>query len=242
LNDLQTRLAAAVRQFWKTRLRQAKKQGSRTGKKDQGTRSAVTGGAQMDGFIELVGQILAESGLPDAAIYQKKDLELPGFFRATKEWDILVVVDGMLLASMEFKSQVGPSFGNNYNNRSEEAIGNAADLRTAYRDGAFCQSPCPWVGYLMLLEEAPASTRPLGVSEPHFSVFEEFREASYAKRYEILCQKLVRERLYDAACFLLSSETSGLKGQYKEPSVELSFARFAASLTAHASVHAKTRK
>ena len=195
----------------------------------------------MDGFIKLVAQILAESGLPDATIYHKRNLTLPGFFRATKEWDILVVVEGMLLASMEFKSQVG-SFGNNYNNRSEEAIGNAADLRTAYRDGAFRQSPCPWVGYLMLLEEAPGSTAAVGVAEPHFSVFEEFRDASYAKRYEILCQKLVRERLYDAACFLLSSETSGLKGQYKEPSVELSFARFVASLTAHAGAYAKTRK
>ena len=196
----------------------------------------------MNGFIELVGQILAASGLPDATIYHKRDLALPGFFRATKEWDVLVVVDGMLLASMEFKSQAGPSFGNNYNNRSEEAIGNATDLWTAYREGAFRQSPRPWAGYLMLLEEAAGSTAAVGVAEPHFSVFEEFREASYAKRYEILCQKLVRERLYDAACFLLSSETSGLKGQYKEPSVELSFARFVASLTAHAGAYAKTRK
>ena len=196
----------------------------------------------MNGFIELVGQILAASGLPDATIYHKRDLALPGFFRATKEWDVLVVVDGMLLASMEFKSQAGPSFGNNYNNRSEEAIGNATDLWTAYREGAFRQSPRPWAGYLMLLEEAAGSTAAVGVAEPHFSVFEEFRDASYAKRYEILCQKLVRERLYDAACFLLSSETSGLKGQYKEPSVELSFARFVASLTAHAGAYAKTRK
>lgn len=54
----------------------------------------------------------------------------------------------------------------------------------------------------MLLEEAPRSISPVEVTEPHFSVREEFRGASYAKRYELFCQKLVRERLYDAACFL----------------------------------------
>ncbi|MBN1917849.1 MAG: PaeR7I family type II restriction endonuclease [Verrucomicrobia bacterium] len=241
MDDLQPRLAAAVKQFWKTRQQQAKKQGSRTGKKDQGKRGAVTGGAQMDGMIALVGEILAESGLPDATIYRKKHIELPGFFRATKEWDILVIVDDMLLASIEFKSQVG-SFGNNYNNRTEEAIGNATDLWTAYREGAFHKSPRPWLGYLMLLEEARRSTSPVAVEEPHFPVFKEFRGASYAKRYEILCQKLVRERLYDAACFLLSNEMTGIKGQYTEPSVELSFARFVASLTAHVTAYTKTQK
>jgi hypothetical protein len=43
-------------------------------------------------------------------------MELPGYFRPTKEWDLLVILDGNLLASIEFKSQIGPSFGNNYNN------------------------------------------------------------------------------------------------------------------------------
>jgi hypothetical protein len=125
--DLKTRLADAVRQFWGTRHRQAKK----SRKKNYGTRTAVTGGAQMDGFIELVYDLLVESGLPEASVFRKSKLELPGYFRPTKEWDILVVADGILLASLEFKSQVG-SFGNNYNNRTEEALGNATDLRPIF--------------------------------------------------------------------------------------------------------------
>ncbi len=40
---------------------------------------------------------------------------------ARKKWDLLVV-EGCLIAAIEFKSQVG-SFGNNYNNRTEEALG-----------------------------------------------------------------------------------------------------------------------
>ena len=66
----------------------------------------------------------------------------------------------------------------------------------------------------MLLEDAPGSTRPVKSQEPHFKVFEEFNAASYARRYEILLTKLVRERLYDATCFLMSNSVDGLKGQY----------------------------
>lgn len=48
---------------------------------------------------------------------------------------------------------------------------------------------------------------------------------------EILLTKLVRERLYDASCFLLSPETGGLRGEFREPNPELTFSAFAASLT-----------
>ena len=56
----------------------------------------------------------------------------------------------------------------------------------------------------MLLDEAPGPMRPVRPQDPHFKVFPEFKAASYAKRYEVLLTKLVRERLYDSVCFLLS--------------------------------------
>ncbi len=141
MTDLDARVRAAVGLFWSTRDRQTKAQKTRGGS-DQGARGAVTGGAQMTGFVELIGQLVAKAGIPDAAIYTRGRLELPGFFRATKNWDMLVVADGTLLAVTEAKSQVG-SFGNNFNNRTEEAIGSAIDLWTAYREGAFASSPRP---------------------------------------------------------------------------------------------------
>jgi uncharacterized protein YfaQ (DUF2300 family) len=45
----------------------------------------------------------------------------------------------------------------------------------------------------MLLEEMRGSLRPVRAREPHFTAFPEFKEASYANRYEILLTKLVRE-------------------------------------------------
>jgi hypothetical protein len=238
---LEKRLRRAIRHFWTTRETQAEKQGSKSGSRDAGTRTAVTGGRQMNGFISLVRDYLSENGLPKTQVYCQKRLELPGWYRPEKKWDLLVVQDGQFLAGIEFKSQVG-SFGNNYNNRTEEAIGSACDLWAAYREGAFKPSARPWLGYMMLLEEAPGSSRPVRAQEPHFKVFPEFKDASYAKRYEILLTKLVRERLYDAACFLLSDRKNGPKGRYKEPSVELNFEKFMASLVARAISVARTRK
>jgi hypothetical protein len=83
---------------------------------------------------------------------------------------------------------------------------------------------------------------PVRAREPHFKVFPEFKNASYAKRYEVLLTKLVRERLYDAACFLMSSSTHGLRGVCREPSPELSFENFTVSLLAKAIAVAKTTK
>jgi hypothetical protein len=231
--DLEQRLKTAIKHFWNTRETQAQKQGAASGSKDAGFRSAVTGGAQMNGFVNLVRDLLCESGLPQAHVYCEKYVELPGWYRPEKKWDLLVVSDDKLLAGIEFKSQVG-SFGNNYNNRTEEAIGSAVDVWAAYREGAFKPSARPWLGYLMLLEQAPSSLSPVRARESHFKVFPEFKEASYAKRYEILLTKLVRERLYDAACFLMSNAEGGPKGLYTEPAAELGFQNFVASIMAKA--------
>jgi hypothetical protein len=76
--QLDVRLRAAVKHFWGTRETQTQKQGSLSGTKDAGTRSAVTGGAQMNGFISLVRDLLCESGLPKAHVYCEKYVELPG--------------------------------------------------------------------------------------------------------------------------------------------------------------------
>jgi len=241
-DDLEMAIRAAVRHSWSTRSRQAKAQGAKSGDRDRGARSAVTGGAHLDGFAELVRKLIVDAGVSDTAVYRRTRVELPGYYRAEKKWDLVVVVDGRLFATVEFKAQVGPSFGNNYNNRAEEALGNATDYWAAYREGAFKGSPRPWLGYLMLLEDAAGSTRPVSVAEPHFPVFDEFRDASYAKRYEILLTKMVRERLYDAASLILSPSSAERNGAFSEPCAELTFANFAESLVARAIAYSRTQK
>lgn len=238
LKNLPKRVSKAVAHYWMTRETQAKKQKT-SGRADQGLRSAVTGGAQMDGFISLMTEIIVDAGINERYIFHNKNLELPGFFRPTKEWDLLVVRDGQLIVALEAKSQVGPSFGNNFNNRTEEAMGSALDLWTAYREGAFNKTVKPWLGYLFLLEDCLESQRPVKVKEPHFTVFHEFRNASYTKRYELFCRKLVRERHYNFSAFLLSDRFNGAKGVYKEPAEDLTFNLYARSLVAQIAAFGK---
>lgn len=224
----------AVAHYWRTLDKQRTKQRKTGSKADRGGRAAVTGGKQMDGFCKLVKHVLIGCGLKDAHVYLSRSLELPGYFRPTKKWDMLVVHDDVLLAAMEFKSQRGPSFGNNFNNRSEEAIGTGKDLATAYREHAFGRGhPRPWAGWVMLLEDCPGSTNAVGVAEPHFEVFQEFKGTSYMKRYELLLRKLVLEKLYDSAAFLASTAVNGPKGVFTEPATDLTMRKFLAGLGGH---------
>ncbi|MBI1783726.1 restriction endonuclease [Candidatus Sumerlaeota bacterium] len=234
---LNLKIRDAVAHFWKTRRRQANMQKT-SGRRDQGNRGSVTGGAQMDGFIELISDLIVQAGVDRACIFNEKALELPGYFRPEKKWDLLVVQNERFILGLEAKSQVGPSFGNNFNNRTEEAMGSAMDLWTAFREGAFKNTVRPWLGYIFLLEDCEASRVGVRLRQPHFRAFPEFIGASYARRYEIFCRKLMRERHYDATAFMTAQTETGRQGEYEEPAQDLSFLNFVRSMLAHVSAHA----
>jgi hypothetical protein len=237
--DIERELSEAIRHFWGVRQSQKDHQGSKTGIKDAGNRSAVTGGKHADGFVRLLGKIVQEAGIPEAQVFIDNKKSLPSYFRPSKEWDIIVKAKNDLIAVIEVKSHVG-SFGNNFNNRVEEALGSATDFWTAYREATFKPSSRPWLGYLIMLEDHPKSTRPSKFRNlPHYPMRQEFQKISYARRYELFCERLVRERLYDAACFLMSSAQEGLKGKYSEPNPELNFRNMAISLSARAKAFAE---
>ena len=159
-------------------------------------------------------------------------------FSGQRRNGILVIKDGKLVAAIEAKSQVGPSFGNNFNNRTEEAMGSALDLWTAFREGAFNGGTPPFLGYFFMLEDCDASNRAVKVKEPHYKVFPEFVGATYTKRYELFCRRLSLERHYTSAAFITSKSDSGLEGIYKEPANDLNVAKFAKVLSANIGVFA----
>ncbi len=242
LGNYKAQTQQAVQTFWETR-EHAKNKQVRSGKLDQGERAGVTAGKNMDGFLSLAIDIVKLNGLPGASIQlKKKVLTLPGYFRPTKLWDMLVVNDGRLIAALEFKSQVGPSFGNNTNNRAEEAIGTAHDLWVAYREGAFGEQTKPFVGWLMLLEDAPGCRKPVSSPAPHFPVLPEYRGASYADRYDLLCRKLIQEQLYSSATLLLSPKSALTGGKYSELSELTGIKTFVTGLAAHVAAEAARLK
>ncbi|WLG33510.1 PaeR7I family type II restriction endonuclease [Pseudomonas simiae] len=233
LVDYESKTPDAIKAFWQSRV-DAKTKQMESGKADQGERAGVTGGKNMDGFIDLITEIVKKNGLAHAQIHQQKvALTLPGYFRPTKLWDIIVMHKGQLIAAIELKSQVGPSFGNNFNNRTEEAIGTAHCLWTAYREGAFGKQPRPFIGWLMVVEDAPGSRKPVRDRSPHFPTFKEFNGASYLSRYDILCQRLMQEQLYSAASLIASPRDAVGSGVHGSLSDLTSLKTFVTSLAGH---------
>jgi len=246
-NDFDASLSLAVSTFWATRSSGTSTQG--------GTRGNVIAGKNLDGFLTVVQAVAKHCGIPETSIFTngRRDLTLPGYYRPTKNWDVLIVHRQRLLAVLEFKSQVG-SFGNNFNNRTEEVIGNASDLWVAAKHGAYHPANHtkgsgrhngdprpPFLGYLMLLEECEESIRPVDVSSPHYRVFPEFNNSSYAERYCVLCERLMEQGLYKAAALMLDSQDArGAVGQHRALSDATSaknlFAQLAGQLLADAEV------
>ena len=238
LADYDRKARDSVMAFWGNRAKARQKQ-IEAGTADQGERAGVTGGKNMDGFLSLVQDLVVANGLGHAEIHHKVSLlTLPGYFRPTKLWDVLVLFEGKLIAAIELKSQVGPSFGKNFNNRTEEVIGSAHDLWTAYREKAFGEYSRPFVGWLMLVEDAPASGAPVKYRSPHFKIFQEFQGASYLKRYDILCQKLVREQLYTTAALVTSQRSAVNTGEYDSMSEMTSLRSFIAAFAGHIATEA----
>ncbi len=218
--DYTSLVSKAVRFFWGTKSRQLSDSG------DSSNRGAVVGGKQMDGFIELLKEVAIDAGVPDDYIITDKNY-LPGYFRSSKDWDMLIIApSGKLIAAIELKSQVG-SYGNNFNNRTEEAIGSAVDLWTAFREGQFPGQQAPWVGWLMLVGRDKASERIVRNHEPYFSVRPEFESASYLDRYRILCQKLILERHYTSTALVWTRDANTYGNLAEDISIQRYIASFA---------------
>jgi hypothetical protein len=233
LSNFEIKAREATQAFWGNREKARQKQVD-VGMIDKGERAGVTAGKNMEGFVALFIDIIVANGLDRTSIHLEKALlTLPGFFRPTKIWDILVIYNNRLVAAIELKSQVGPSFGNNFNNRTEEAIGTAHDIWTAYREGAFGKQPKPFIGWLMMVEDSPKSRQPVKNSSPHFPVFPEFKGASYLERYDVLCQKLAQEQLYSAASIITSTRNAKTTGEYAELSELTGLKTFVTTLAGH---------
>lgn len=238
LSNYETKARDAVMAFWGNREKARQKQ-IEAGVLDVGERGGVTAGKNMDGFVSLIADLVHANGLGHADIHrQRAVVTLPGYFRPTKLWDLLVMHQGRLIAAIELKSQVGPSFGNNANNRAEEAIGMGHDFWTAYREGAFGLQTRPFIGWLILVEDAPGSRTPVRDRSPHFPVFPEFEAASYLKRYDLLCQRLVQEQLYTSATLLASPRSAVSTGEYSTLSEMTNLTSFVSAFAGHIATEA----
>jgi hypothetical protein len=241
--NLDAELQQAVQYYWDSRDSAQAKQ-KIAGRLDAGMRSAVTAGGQMGALEDLVRRALRLVGLPglEIKIGRSDDplshgrLEIPGYYRPEKKWDMLVLSNKQLIAALEFKSHTGPSFGNNANNRVEEALGSAEDVWKAYREERFGPGPRPFLGYLILVEDCPGVHTPVRLNQPYFKVDPAFVTSaggtSYAQRYQIFCRRLMHENLYSGACMLLATKSAATV--VTQPAPDLTFRWLLAGLVKHA--------
>ena len=227
-DELNKKIEDAAAFYWRTRKRQAVSQKKR-GVADAGTRGQVTGGRHLDGFAKLIQEVCVKAGFKKSEVFFDRAVPVPGYYRPQKNWDVVVLRDGRLIAAIELKSQSG-SFGNNFNNRSEEVLGVARDFWMAYRERAFGVAEAPWIGYLFFLEDSPSSAHPVSLAESPLPPMPVFANTSYLRRYEILCERLVLERDYTATALLVSDKDTY---SVRDGGSEVGAKRFFSSLYSH---------
>lgn len=219
--DYEVQFRKAVKQHWAIRDQQAAAQTAR-GVTDAGTRGAVTGGQHLNMIAALLQNVFAEAGLPVV----KGSKILPGYYRGSKNWDLVATYKGGVVAVIELKSQVG-SFGNNQNNRIEEMVGQSLDIWRAAREHLL--GPIrPWFGYLMLMEDHEDSRAPRRTpANAGFAPDPAFNQATYLERYRIAFDRLRLEGDMDAVC-LVCSKRATASVEYPDPS--MSFQAFASAI------------
>lgn len=195
-----------------------------------GTAGSVRGGLHFDPIAALIAKFFVEAGYrtEDIKVRRGQRLELPGYFRPQKQWDVVVTHGVTLVAAFELKALGGPSFGNNYNNRVEEALGSAVDLRRAALAELY-PGEKPWLGYFFLMQDAPGSRHPVAVKDGALPVESIWKGTSYQERFGIFCERLLADNLYDAICYITSTPGIGEPG---EPVPSLDWRHFAAGINA----------
>jgi type II restriction enzyme len=183
----------------------------------------------LDDFARAIREIFEAEGIRREFILTGRRVAIPGYFRPTKTWDVVVCNGHEIGALIELKSQVG-SLGKNFNNRAEEAIGNAKDVRVAHTNNLLGTEK-PFLAFFMVIEDSDEVVRKIRTSTRFFSVDPEMRNASIILRWQHLLSRMVREQLYDAACLLPTNRDEDERVTIDD---EVGLNRFLASLVGRA--------
>lgn len=205
MSDQRAEFEAAIAKYWELKESQqaAALEAASTA---EGTSKSVRGAGHFMPIAQLIASQFLEAGFPEESIGTTgAAVTLPGYFRPTKSWDLVVIHDDVLVAAIELKALGGPSFGNNFNNRVEEALGNAIDLNRAGGASAVGREP-PWLGYFFIMQDAEGSrrkaTRPPGMK---FELDPIWSGLSYQERFAVTAGRMVQNSHYDAICYVVSS-------------------------------------
>jgi hypothetical protein len=221
--DLQT----AIADYWAAKEKQ-RETAEAISSTAEGTAKAVRGGGHFNPVANLLARFFTDAGYPVESIAATGNRTiLPGYFRPNKAWDLVVVHKEVLVAAIELKALGAPSYGNNYNNRVEEALGNSMDLSQANLSRLAGREK-PWLGYFFLMEDTVRSRLPRSARQnPALPGASEWNGLSHEERFAVTGRRLMDEGLYDAVCYLTSSAKSP---DPREPEPQLDWLHFSAAI------------
>lgn len=204
-------------------LDDAEERQERRGGHDQGARAQVTSGKHLDSLAWVIRDDLIEAGFDPYDISVGRGLTIPGWFRPAKDWDMLAFDGNDLLAAIELKS-INSSFGNNFNNRAEEAIGSAVDAGYAIKyDLMRYKANPPALGYVLVVKTCEDSASVCQDRRAVYPVDEAFNDASYRERFAVMCRRFLAERIYQAVWIVWVDPD---RGEVIEPDPYMSYDRF----------------
>lgn len=195
-----------------------------SGRGQEGRRSAVTGGRHMDAVHQLVVDEIHATGATGLHIHKNKGATLPGFYRATKSWDLVLVQDGVPVLAVEYKSMLG-SEGKNLNNRADEIFGVAEDTRQAELKGLLPAQMRR--AYIFVMADNPDTSRAVGVSHTLGAADPIFAGASYVRRMAIMLRRMRETGLFHMTWAVAVREEPF---SWSEPDPTVGWERFAADL------------
>jgi hypothetical protein len=224
LDDSKSRVDAAL-QHWVAIRKMQKEKSTSGGRAQEGNRSAVTGGAHLDGLNQLVVDEIGAAGTTGLSFVTNRGATVAGYYRASKSWDLAVLKEGSPILLAEYKSMSG-SEGKNLNNRADEVFGVAEDARQAEEHGLLPGNLLR--AYIFVMGITPESTRPIGVAPNLLGTADpEFEGASYLKRIAIMCKRLRETGLYSLTWAIGVQEDPFL---WKDIDPEVGWDRFATDI------------
>ena len=217
-------------------LEEAEKRQQERGSHDQGARSQVTGGKHFNCVAEQLRKDLLSLGYKEEDVYyENKCLSLPGWYRPSKDWDLLAFDSDELLALVELKS-INSSFGNNANNRTEESLGSAVDAAHSIKNSLIpFKTVPPLIGYVLVIKICEDSIKKSKKEKKCvYPIDEVFKGASYYERLTVFGRRLLAERLYQAVWIV---GVDPVKGIVYEPDENMTYEKFLASLKSQLDIH-----
>lgn len=207
------------------RVRREQQEKSRAGGHAQdGNRSAVTGAGHLDGLNALIVDEIQSTGASDLEIRTNRKATLPGYYRPSKAWDLLVLQQGCPVLVVEYKSMKG-SEGKNLNNRADEIFGMAEDLRQAEVNGRLMRNLRR--AYVFVMGLTPESLEPVEVQTAFGGADPIFDGRSYFERAVIMCHRMRESGLFHLTWAVGVREDPV---SWYEPDPDVGWQRFAADL------------